>query len=366
MRYLIYFLHFTGKIHTNLEKNLLEIEKSYKFLENEKQRIKFIGDYVRKPNQFMLKAANMSIAKLEEVRNRSIHYLTKNVNISKRIDQNIKDVWKTFHIERKKLGEIKEKLLEVEVHEERVSELDDWREDPDHHTSAALAVICGNIDEQHAKIMKFTKQDINNKWKFVDKELKRLQLLRVQALVGWLSEMPPSSRPHWLCDDLYSFMKDNAKEYWSLEDAAVLQGGWISRERNPDYDLMLDMAYSRLRTSVNRVKYGRIENMRHKRELELYQEWMVDNKDRLRDNTVSLLETLIRSAGDKIGDVDSRLMEYVSWLSSGDKDQARQCADLLETIREGKRNTMKELVQTMMQTWNKEGGRQMDFVAFKY
>merc|ERR1712133_156866 len=199
-----------GKIHANLEKNLLEIEKSYKFLENEKQRVKFISYYVRKPDQFMLKAAKSSIAKLEDVRNRSINNnLAKSVNLSKRLDQNQKDVWKTFHIERKKLGEIKEKLLEVEVHEESVSELDDWREDPDHYTSAALAGICDKIDKQHSKIMQFTMHDINHKWKVVDKEQKKLQILRVQALLSWLTEMPAGSRPHWLCDDLYGFMKDN-------------------------------------------------------------------------------------------------------------------------------------------------------------
>ena len=75
-------------------------------------------------------------------------------------------------------------------------------------------------------------------------------------------------------------------EYISLEEAAVNKGSWISAERDPDYDLGLDMAYSRLRTSVNKVKYGRIENMRHSAELNIYTRWLEENRAKL---TVSLI-----------------------------------------------------------------------------
>lgn len=68
----------------------------------------------------------------------------------------------------------------------------------------------------------------------------------------WLSELPVSERPHWLCDGLYAYMEATAREYQGLEAAAVVKGSWISQERDGDYDLMLDMAYSRLRTSINR------------------------------------------------------------------------------------------------------------------
>ena len=42
-----------------------------------------------------------------------------------------------------------------------------------------------------------------------------------------------------------------------------MEEAWVGSTRDKDYDLMLDMAYTRLRTSLNRVKYSRIENMRH-------------------------------------------------------------------------------------------------------
>ena len=65
--------------------------------------------------------------------------------------------------------------------QESVSELDDWRKDTQHEKSAALKTICENIDAQHFKIMRFTRQDIEKRWKDVDKELKKMQLLRVKV-----------------------------------------------------------------------------------------------------------------------------------------------------------------------------------------
>ena len=84
-------------------------------------------------------------------------------------------------------------------------------------------------------------------------------------------------------------MEDTAREYISLEEAAVSKGSWISQERDPDFDLGLDMAYSRLRTSVNKVKYGRIENRRHMAELDIYAQWLEENKERLTVSCITLL-----------------------------------------------------------------------------
>ena len=67
--------------------------------------------------------------------------------------------------------------------QESVSELDDWRKDTQHENSAALTTICENIDAQHFKIMRFTRQDIEKRWKDVDKELKKMQLLRVKVII---------------------------------------------------------------------------------------------------------------------------------------------------------------------------------------
>ena len=111
--------------------------------------------------------------------------------------------------------------------------------------------------------------------------------------MSWLQGLPPTSRPHWLCYDLHLYMESTAREYISLEEAAVSRGSWISSDRDPDYDLGLDMAYSRLRTSVNRVKYGRIENRRHTEELARYYRWLQENRARLKVTILTLFKTLV-------------------------------------------------------------------------
>ena len=162
--------------------------------------------------------------------------------------------------------------------------------------------------------MSFTKADVAQRWDTVDKDLKRLQVLRVKALLTWLEQLPGDRRPVWLCQDLFSYMEDTGHEYVSLEDAALVGGGWIGQTRNKDYDLMLDMAYTRLRTTVNRVKYARIENMRHRQELAVYQQWFNSNKTHLKSNTVRLLEDLIAAAWSKVTEADAKLQDYVASL----------------------------------------------------
>ena len=172
---------FLGKIHSNLVNNLQRIEKDYKYVKYNRQYVGFVEEFVRKPEQFMLQAARTSVNKLEELHTETVAELARPVTINERLDLSVSAMWKSVNKEREKLRDIKDKLFEVENHEERVAELDDWREDPKHFTSPNLSQILTKIDEQNQRISKFTRDDINNKWKLVDKNLKKLQLLRAQV-----------------------------------------------------------------------------------------------------------------------------------------------------------------------------------------
>ena len=126
---------------------------------------------------------------------------------------------------------------------------------------------------------------------------------------------------------------------------------------------MLDMAYTRLRTAVNRVKYARIENMRHRQELDVYQQWFNNNKVHLKSSTVSLLEDLITAAGSMVAEADAKLQDYVASLETRDREKIRSQAKVLDKVRSGKREAMTELMQTLKSSWNKEA-KQTDFVTF--
>lgn len=180
-------------------------------------------------------------------------------------------------------------------------------------------------------------------------------------------------------------MEDTAMEYISLEEAAVNKGSWISHERDPDYDLGLDMAYSRLRTSVNKVKYGRIENRRHSAELNIYTQWLAENRDRLsvsviiltldliigmrsmminyfQAGTVGLVEGLLTLARDKVERSEEILAEYVSLLRTGAREEAGTRASRLESLRGEKRGVMRDLVRLV-----KHEGRQaqLELITFR-
>ena len=182
-------------------------------------------------------------------------------------------------------------------------------------------------------------------------------------------------------------MEATAKEYISLEEAAVNKGSWISHERDPDYDLGLDMAYSRLRTSVNKVKYGRIENRRHTAELAHYTQWLEENRERLtvsfsiwniamhwseirsmrmnllQVGTAGLLEGLLKLAGDKVEKAELILAEYVSLLRTGAREEAGSRASCLDSVREEKRGVMRDLVKLIKHEASRQ--TELEFIAYK-
>ena len=141
-----------------------KIETDYKYVKYNRQYVEFVGEFVRKPDQFMLQAANTSVNKLEEIHKQIVSELARPVTINERLDLSVSAMWKSSNKEKDKLRDIKDKLFEVENHEERVAELDDWREDPKHFINPNLSEILSKIDEQNSRISKFTRDDINNKW----------------------------------------------------------------------------------------------------------------------------------------------------------------------------------------------------------
>eukprot|EP00092_Neocalanus_flemingeri_P057431 GFUD01068246.1.p1 GENE.GFUD01068246.1~~GFUD01068246.1.p1 ORF type:complete len:471 (-),score=157.58 GFUD01068246.1:5-1324(-) len=350
-----------AKLHQNLVTNLREVEDNHKYQKYHADCINFIGQHLNKPNQYLIKVANSQILKMEEAYEKVVEELAQNVSIGQRLDQK-QNVWEEYREVRRQLKQMKDRLWEVEAHEERLVELDDWREELGHWTSKNMQELCGKIDKQNGKIMKYTRLDLDLRWNVVDRDLKKLQLLRVQTLLTWISEQPVGSRPHWLCEELKDHLVDACREYSSMEDRACEGTGWVGVERNSDYDLVLEMAYSKIRAALARVKYGRIENKRHRSELEIYRDWVEQNKDSLRDSTKGQLDRLLERAEDKVGEVEMRLTEYVGLPSTGG-ERARDAARALETTRIGKRNVMKEAIQTIVHSW-KGDGRSLPFVSY--
>ena len=101
----------------------------------------------------------------------------------------------------------------------------------------------------------------------------------------------------------------------------------------------------------------------HISELQLYQQWLSNNKENLKTATVSDLESLIETSRETVREVDTRLAEYVSSLVARDRDQIRSSANLLDQVREVKRESIVNIVKMMKGSWQKEA-RDTDFVSF--
>ena len=142
----------------------------------------FIASFVKKPDQFTLQAAVETLEKMTSIYESVVEELAKPVNISQRLDMKRRDMWRDYNQQRKKMKQIRDVLWEIEAREEKVAELDDWRQDPDHYTSPTLDTMCQRIDDQNRKIFRYEKVDVQRKWKTVDQDLKKLQLLRVKVI----------------------------------------------------------------------------------------------------------------------------------------------------------------------------------------
>jgi len=261
------------------------------------------------------------------------------------------------------MKQIKDRVWEVEAHEERLVELDDWREESGFSIEAQsydLKELCKQIDTQNNKIMKYTRLDLDMKWKTVDADLKRLQFLRIQALLTWLSEKQVHG---WMCDNMRKYLMESCKEYCDVENTAREGRPWVGVERNSDHDLELEMAYSKIRGAFARVKYGRIENKRHKAELQIYKAWLEANWDNLRNSSREQLKRLCNRAEDKVEKGNACMDAYVESLASK-TSTVREAKEDLEVARISKRNLMKEVVQTIIHSW-KGDGRNLPFVTYE-
>ena len=177
----------------------------------------------------------------------------------------------------------------------------------------------------------------------------------------WASELPEASRPAWLCPELQSYILTTAREYCELEQAALRKESWLLHERDSNVDVMLELTFTRLRSSVNQMKFGRIENRRNRRELEVFSAWLEANKDRLKLDTMEAMARLVGTAQEKCEEVESQLAEFVSLLSAGDREKAGLTANSLEEARTGKRISMKELRYSGIQAMR---GKQLDIISF--
>ena len=176
--------HISGSLHKHVFANIKEIEKNYKYLQFNSNCLNFIGGFLCKPDQFTLQMARTTLSRMEELYQETLEELAKSVTIFQRLDMKTKDIWQEYRSERKKLSQMMEILWEIEAREEKVAELDDWREEADHFTSPDLEILCNKIDLQNKKIMKYKKKDVQKEWKTVETDLKKLQLLRVEVKIS--------------------------------------------------------------------------------------------------------------------------------------------------------------------------------------
>ena len=96
--------------------------------------------------------------------------------------------------------------------------------------------------------------------------------------------------------------------------------------------------------------------------MQIYKQWLEDNRENLRDSTSGQLSRLLNRAEGKVGEVDSQLSEYVGDLCTGG-ESAREAKEALETLRKGKRMVMKEAVQTIVHSWKGEG-KSLPFLSY--
>ena len=125
-----------------------------------------------------------TLSKMEQVYQETLNELAKSVTVFQRLDFRTADIWKEYRSERKKMVQMMDILWEIEAREEKVAELDDWREEAEHYTSPGLEVLCNKIDIQNTKILKYQKKDVQKSWKTVETDLKKLQLLRVEVNIS--------------------------------------------------------------------------------------------------------------------------------------------------------------------------------------
>ncbi len=77
-------------------------------------------------------------------------------------------------------AQIRKRLWEVELSEERIADLDDWRQDADGQSKAADAAhkeLLAAIDSVQSKIDGFTKADMEKNWSAVERDLQTLQVI---------------------------------------------------------------------------------------------------------------------------------------------------------------------------------------------
>jgi len=331
------------KVHKNLLKQLQEIEDNYKYTMHYSSLVKFIGDHLNKPDHYLVKTAQQHIESMETLYQKAIQELSRSdTSMVARLEmENCQgSAWNEYHDVSRQLKDICARLWVVEMTEERVAELDDWRDEADYWTSDELQEVCSRIDVQRRKIAAYSQKDVTNQWTTVEGDLWSLQELRVQSLLTWLTQQPPSSRPPWLTRELTEWLTDKCnfydKNYPSLRTG--VEGEKIA----------LDINYGQIRSVMARVKYSSLENTRHERELHVYRTWLNQNGEMLQASSRDQIVKVMRKADEKVLEVKKALELYNNSLGNKEENQEIiNTANILDSLRSRKRAAMREVANNV-------------------
>ncbi|XP_023328029.1 polyribonucleotide nucleotidyltransferase 2, mitochondrial [Eurytemora carolleeae] len=257
-------------IHRSLKKNLENLDVNKKFLNYNSSAIKFIGRHLGKPDHPLVGLAQKNTQKLAALYEQNLEFLARDCSLHSRQDQNPNIVWEEYCRLSHQLKQITDRLWDIELSEERVADLDDWREESRDMMSSSLQYKLEMIDEVQERIDGFTKFEMEKNWSNVEKNIHVLQGLKVEGLQEWLSST--QSLPDWISQELKDHLLERCDKYLELEtNRKQIQNSWLNlRGKDDSLNLSLDVLYSQMRTCFAKVKYSYLENRRHRSEISTY------------------------------------------------------------------------------------------------
>lgn len=369
-------------MHHNIVRNVREIESGYAWTKFHCDSLEYMKKSIPNSTHPMLEVASKALQNIQEEYAKAVDVLgSRKIGL-----QQAQMVWKEFHNIRTHYPRIEEALCEVELHEERLAELDDWREKMEPVLeNDILEDLCNQVAVQKDKIIRYTTPKIEDltedksfNWKDISSDLKKLQFLRVQALLSWIGT---SESPDWLCDGLKEYLVDACKEYCETEKLSALgisvqlenneydnvdtvyrAFSWVLKkvnmevkdmevavDRDTKKDLHLEMLYNEMRGALSTVKYSRIENRRHEMELNIHKSWLESSRSNLKNKTREELAILLENADEKVKNLEEKITEYVESLSGGDSNTEKA---ELQTARLVERKVMRDVVKGFSKSWN--------------
>jgi len=334
-------------IYSNLKSNLLKLESSHRFINSNRSAVDFIARHLSRTDHPLVGLAHNNLTQLEAIRHQTLVHICETSSMSSSLqsvgDLDPQKVWEEYLNTKTNFNQILLRLWEVELSDERMADLDDWRgqQQSTHTVPTSLQEIEKKIDEIQRKIDSFSKVDLEKNWSVVEKNLHQLQGLKVEGLISWLTETDTS--PDWLYPGLKGHLLQNCYRYRELDNQRRdLNNSWFKLGRKDGVlDISLDVLYSQIRTSMAKVKYASLENGRHRDELRIYATWIHQSK--LTGPKRRMVETLLNLAEEKVVEVEKALKLYVEVINSS-QEYARDAATVLDKMREEKRKVMSNLI----------------------